>query len=78
MWLAFSAGLGSGDQTDINNVRRDTTISQLRLGLNYSLSLSQKNSLKFTGISGIRFQKIVAFDLFGAAFSHLWLDKIKL
>ncbi len=77
MWLAFSTGYGYGGQTDINNVRRDATISQLRLGLTYSLPLSQKNTLKFTAGSGIRFQAGGDFDVFGATFSHLWLDKKK-
>ncbi len=77
MWLAFSMGYGYGAQSDLNNVRRDATISQLRLGLTYSLPLSQKNTLKFTFGSGIRFQEGADFDVFGVTFNRLWLDKKK-
>ena len=78
MWLAFSTGYGYGGQSDINNVRRDATISQLRLGLTYALPLSQKNTLKFTIASGIRFQEGSDFDVFGLTYSHKWLDKKRL
>ncbi len=75
MWLAFSTGYGYGAQSYLNDVRRDATISQLRLGLTYALPLNQKNTLKFTVGSGIRFQEGGDFDLFGVTFSRLWLDK---
>lgn len=75
MWLAFSTGYGYGAQSYINDVRRDVTISQLRLGLTYALPLSQKSTLKFTIGSGIRFQEGSDFDVFGVSFSRLWLDK---
>ncbi len=78
MWLAFSTGYGYGAQSDINNVRRDATISQLRLGLTYALPLNQKNTLKFTIASGIRFQEGSDFDVFGVTFSHRWLNKKRL
>jgi hypothetical protein len=77
MWLAFSMGYGYGGQTDINNVRRDATISQLRLGLAYALPILKKNTLKFTVGSGIRFQEGGDFDLLGVTFSRKWLDKKK-
>ena len=77
MWLAFSMGYGYGAQTDINNVRRDATTSQLRLGATYSLNLDRKNTLKFTLGSGIRFQEGGDFDAFGITFSRLWLNKKK-
>ncbi len=78
MWLAFSTGYGYGAQSDINNVRRDAIISQLRLGLTYALPLNQKNTLKFSIASGIRFQEGSDFDVFGLTFSHKWLDKKRL
>jgi hypothetical protein len=75
MWLAFSTGFGYGAQTSINNIKQDITISQLRLALTYSLPLDQKNTLKFTAGSGIRFLQGTDFDVFGVTFSRIWLSK---
>ena len=75
MWLSFSTGYGYGARTFINNIQRDATISQLRLGLTYALPLSQKSILKFTVGSGIRFLQGGDFDVIGVTYSHRWLDK---
>lgn len=77
MWLAFSTGYAYGAQTFLNDVRRDVTISQFRLGLTYALPLNPTNTLKFTVGSGIRLQEGSDFDLVGVSFSHRWLDKKK-
>jgi hypothetical protein len=75
MWLAFSTGYGYGAQTSINNIKQDITISQMRLGLTCSLPLDQKNTLKFTAGSGIRFLQGSDFDVFGVTYSRIWLSK---
>lgn len=75
MWLAFSAGYGYGAESFINDVKRDAIISQLRLGLTYSLPINPKHSLKFTVASGIRFQEGADFDVFGVSYLFAWLDK---
>ncbi|MGB5170753.1 MAG: transporter [Eudoraea sp.] len=75
MWLAFSFGYGYGADTFINGVRRDATISQLRLGLTYALPLKKGHSLKFTVASGIRFKQGGDFDVFGISYVYGWLDK---
>lgn len=75
MWLAFSSGYGYGAESFINDVKRDAIISQLRLGLTYSLPLNPKHSLKFTVASGIRFQQGADFDVFGVSYLFTWLDK---
>lgn len=75
MWLAFSSGYGYGAESFINDVKRDAIISQLRLGLTYSLPINPKHSLKFTVASGIRFQEGADFDVFGVSYLFAWLDK---
>jgi hypothetical protein len=75
MWLAFSSGYGYGADTSINNIKRDATISQLRLGITYSLPINPSHSLKFTVASGIRFQQGSDFDVFGVSYVYSWLDK---
>jgi hypothetical protein len=74
MWLAFSTGYGYGGEVSVNNVDIESTISQLRLGLTYALPLNQKNALKFTIGSGIRFKQGSDFDVFGVTYSRLWLN----
>ncbi len=75
MWLAFSMGYGYGAESFINDIERDATISQLRLGLTYSLPINPSHALKFTVASGIRFQEGSDFDVFGVSYVYAWLDK---
>lgn len=77
MWLAFSTGFGYGAESFINGVRRDATISQLRLGLTYALPLHKNHILKFTAGSGIRFKQGNDYDLFALTYTYLWLDRSK-
>ncbi|WP_299163331.1 transporter [uncultured Eudoraea sp.] len=75
MWLALSFGYGYGAESFINDIRRDATISQLRLGITYSLPINPSHTLKFTAASGIRFQQGSDFDVFGVSYVYSWLDK---
>ena len=75
MWLAFSMGYGYGAETSINDIKRDVTISQLRLGLTYALPINPSHALKFTVASGIRFKQGADFDVFGVSYVYAWLDK---
>ncbi|MGB5461324.1 MAG: hypothetical protein WBM85_15305, partial [Eudoraea sp.] len=75
MWLAFSMGYGYGADTYINDIKRDATISQLRLGLTYALPINPSHALKFTVASGIRFKQGGDFDAFSVSYVYAWLDK---
>ena len=74
MWLAFSMGYAYGGVTSINDVKRDATISQLRLGLTYALPFGRKHTLKFVAGSGIRFQQGSDFDVVSVGYQYRWLD----
>lgn len=75
MWLAFSMGYGYGADTYINDIKRDATISQLRLGLTYALPINPSHALKFSVASGIRFKQGGDFDAFSVSYVYAWLDK---
>ncbi|UCD61837.1 MAG: transporter [Flavobacteriaceae bacterium] len=74
MWLAFSMGYAYGGVNTINDVKRDVTISQLRLGLTYALPFGRKHTLKFVAGSGIRFQQGSDFDVVSVGYQYRWLD----
>ena len=74
MWLAFSMGYGYGGVTSINDIKRDVTISQLRLGLTYALPFGRKHTLKFVAGTGIRFQQGSDFDVLSIGYQYRWLD----
>lgn len=74
-WLSFSAGYAMGGNTIINDTPRDTEISTLRLALMYALPISKTSSLKFSAISGIRFQKGSDYNGLIMTYQYRWLDK---
>jgi len=74
MWLAFSMGYGYGGVTSINDIKRDVTISQLRLGLTYALPFGRNHTVKFVAGSGIRFQQGGDFDVLSVGYQYRWLD----
>jgi hypothetical protein len=75
MWIAFDSGYGYGSQTTIDGVKRDAIISGIRLGLTFSVPINQYHSLRFSGISGIRFKQGGDFDAFGVSYQYKWLKK---
>lgn len=74
MWLAFSMGYAYGGVTSINDVKRDVTISQLRLGLTYAFPFGRNHTVKFVAGSGIRFQQGSDFDVVSVGYQYRWLD----
>lgn len=74
-WMSFSVGYGVGGNTKINGTLRETQISNLRLAFMYALPISKTGSLKFSAISGIRFQKGSDYNSLAVAYQYRWLDK---
>jgi hypothetical protein len=72
MWLAFDCGYGYGGQIYVDDVKRDAIISGIRLGLTYSLPLNIHHALRFTAVSGIRFEEGGDFDAVGITYQYRW------
>jgi len=72
MWLALDLGYGYGGQTYVDDVKRDAIISGMRIGLTYSLPINPNHALKFTAVSGVRFQQGGNLDAFGVAYQYRW------
>lgn len=77
-WLSLSAGYAMGGNTKINDVERQTEISNLRLAFMYTIPLSKNSSLKFSAVSGIRFKKGADYDGLAVVYQYNWIDKKEL
>ena len=74
-WISLSAGYGVGGRTKVNEVKRETQISTMRLAFLYALPVSQKSTLKFTAITGIRFERGSDYNGIAVSYQYRWLQK---
>ena len=75
MWLAADAGYGAGGTTIVNDRKLNTHMSTLRFGLNFALPLTEKHTLKFTAVSGVRIERGPDFDAIGVTYQYRWFNK---
>lgn len=71
-WLAFDCGYGYGSEASVNGEKNEVILSGMKIGLTFSLPLNNHHSLKFTAISGLRFEQGGDFDIFGLTYQYRW------
>ena len=71
-WLAFDCGYGYGSEALVDGQRNEVVLSGMKIGVTYALPLSNKHTLKFTAVSGLRFEQGGDFDIFGVAYQYRW------
>ena len=74
-WISLSAGYGIGGRTKVNNVKRETQISTMRLAFLYALPISKKSTLKFTALTGIRFERGSDYNGIAISYQYRWLQR---
>ena len=72
-WIALDAGYGLGGRTFINGEKRDTRISTLRFGLNFAFPLGQYQTIRITGVTGIRLERGPDFDGIAISYQYRWM-----
>ncbi|MCK5456622.1 MAG: transporter, partial [Melioribacteraceae bacterium] len=72
MWFSFDAGYGIGGRTFVNDEKRDTRISTLRFGLDWSVPFAEQHTLKLSYISGVRLERGPDFDAFTLIYQYRW------
>lgn len=75
IWVAFNTGYAIGGRIYINGEEMDTRISTFRLGFTYSMPMGMHHSLRFSGISAIRFEKGSDFDGLFISYLYRWGGK---
>lgn len=74
-WLSISAGYGIGGRTEINGRPRETQISTMRLAVLYALPIAKQSTLKFTALTGIRFERGSDYNGIALSYQYRWLQK---
>ena len=72
MWFSFDAGYGIGGRTYLNLEPRDTRISTLRFGLDYSIPFAEHHTLKISFISGVRLERGPDFEALTLIYQYRW------
>lgn len=75
IWAALGAGYAFGGRSYVNNVKRDVTISTMRVGGIVAIPLHPQHSLKLTAILARRFEQGADFNSFSLAYQFLWNRK---
>jgi len=74
MWLAVNSGYGYGARVIVNDEPRDAETSALRLGLTYSVPITEQHSLILTGVTGFRLKQGGDFDAVTLTYQYRWSD----
>lgn len=75
MWMAFDAGYGIGGRTFVNGEKKETRISTLRFGLDWSIPFTVQHTLKLSIISGVRLERGPDFDALTLIYQYRWGGK---
>jgi len=71
-WLAFDLGYGYGGEAIVDYNKNEVLLSGMKLGFTFALPLNIHHSLKFTAVTGLRFEQGGDFDIFGVAYLYRW------
>jgi hypothetical protein len=72
MWLSFDFGYAIGGRSYLNDEIRDTKISTIRLGLDWSVPFADQHTLRLALISGIRLERGPDFDMLSVLYQFRW------
>ena len=72
IWVSLGAGYAYGGRSYVNDVRRDASISALRLGAIVVVPVHPKHSLKLTLLTARRFEEGADFDSIGLTYQFIW------
>lgn len=72
MWMSFDIGYGRGGRAYINDEIRDTRISTIRLGLDWSIPFADQHTLRLAVVSGMRLERGPDFDMFTVLYQYRW------
>ena len=75
IWAALGAGYAFGGRSYVNDVKRDATISTIRMGGIVVIPLHPQHSLKLTAILARRFKEGADFNSFSLAYQFIWNKK---
>ena len=72
IWVSLGAGYAYGGRTTVNGVKRDASISVLRLGAIAVVPLHPQHSLKLTLLTSRRFAEGADFDSISLTYQYVW------
>jgi len=72
IWASLGAGYAYGGRSFVNDVRRDASISVLRLGVVVVVPVHPQHSLKFTALTARRFAEGADFESIALAYQFIW------
>ncbi len=72
IWVSLGAGYAYGGRSYVNDVRRDASISALRLGAIVVVPVHPQHSLKLTLLTAQRFEEGADFDSIGLTYQFIW------
>lgn len=74
-WVSLGVGYALGGRIIVNEVERNVRISTFRVGGIYAMPLGLRHSLKFSIVSGIRFEEGADFDAVAMSYQYRWGGK---
>lgn len=72
IWACFGAGYALGGRSFVNDVRRDASISVIRLGTILVVPVNPRHSLKLTLLTSRRFAEGADFDAISLTYQFIW------
>jgi len=73
-WISLSAGYAVGGKTEVNGLARETQISTTRFSFTYALPVSIKSTLKFSALTGVRFERGSDYNGLAVSYQYRWLN----
>ena len=77
-WLALNAGYGIGARGYINEERKDSRISTIRITAVYAMPLGKHNTLRIDAKTGIRLEEGPDFNAIGLIYQYRWMKKTEM
>lgn len=72
MWMAVSATVDNGGETQVNGVENDDEQNNSRMGATLAVSMDKNNSIKFYMSRALHTNVGTDYDSYGIAWQHRW------
>jgi len=73
IWVSLGAGYAKGGRVYLNDEKRDSNISVMRLGVISTFPIHPKHSLKLSALTAVRFEQGADFDALSIAYQYMWM-----